>query len=62
MWNVWVFLYVRKYVIEQDESATGQSTSAEYEIPDGLRVSPPGNPTKTGDLVEEDRRDDGDMN
>ena len=49
-------------MIEQDESATGQSTSAEYEIPDGLRVSPPGNPTKTGDLVEEDRRDDGDMN
>ena len=59
---MYVHTYLRTYVIEQDGSAVGQSMSAEYGIPDGHRVSPPGNPTKTGGLVEENRRNDGDMN
>jgi len=36
-----------------------QGTLAEYEITDGHRVSPPGNPTK-GNYLEEDGRDSGD--
>ena len=42
-------------------SGRGQSASAEYEIFDKRRMSPPGNLTKRNDL-EEDRRDDGETN
>ena len=49
------------YASVVDGSGPGQGTSAEYEIFDKRRMSPPGNLTKRNDL-EEDRRDDGETN
>ena len=45
----------------EEGSGHGQGTSAEYEITNGHRVSPPGNPMKGND-VDDDRRDDGETN
>ena len=42
----------------EDVSGHGQGTSAGYDITDGVRVSPPGDPL-TGKDLEEDRRDVG---
>ena len=48
-------------MIEQVRSGHGQGTSTEYVITNEHRISPPGNPIKGNDL-EEDRREDGEMN
>ena len=43
----------------EEGSGSGQVASVEYEITDGNRISPPGNPMKGNDL-EEDLRNVGD--
>jgi len=45
----------------EDGNRHGHGTSAEYEITNEHRISPPGNDTK-GDDIDEDQQDGGEKN